>query len=77
MKKGNKLPTDVIILDLMGKLESQKLRSPFKYVAGVYGSMRVHGWQTPGLRVRIGREGTGAHPTTALSRTVRMGQRRS
>ena len=44
------------------KLESQKLRSPFKYVAGVYGSMRVHGWQTPGLRVPIGREGTGAQP---------------
>ncbi|WP_424753306.1 hypothetical protein [Methylobacterium sp.] len=62
MKKDNKLSTDVTIRDLMEKLESQKLRSPFKYVAGVYGSMRVHGWQTPGLRVPIGREGTGAQP---------------
>lgn len=62
MAKDNGLPMDVTIPDVMGKLGGQKLRNPFKYVAGVYDSMPDHGWQTPGLRVRIGRKGTGAQP---------------
>ena len=62
MKKDDKLPEEVVILDLMGQTANQALKKPFKYVAGVYQNMVTHGWQTPGLRVRIGREGTGAQP---------------
>jgi len=68
MKKDNKLPEEVMILDLMGQTASQALRKPFKYVAGVYQNMGVHGWQTPGLRVRIEREGTGAQPYYRIER---------
>lgn len=62
MKKDDKLPEEVVILDLMGQTASRALKKPFKYVAGVYQNMVGYGWQTPGLRVRIGREGTGAQP---------------
>ena len=68
MKKDDKLPEEVVILDLMGQTANQALKKPFKYVAGVYQNMVTHGWQTPGLRVRIGREDTGAQPYYRIER---------
>lgn len=68
MPKNDKLPEDIVIADLMGHTASRKLGKPFKYVQGVYGNLVTHGWQTPGLRVRIGREGTGAQPYYRIER---------
>ena len=68
MKKDNKLPEEVVILDLMSQTASQALKKPFEYVAGVYQNMVTHGWQTLRLRVRIGREGTGAQPYYRIER---------
>jgi hypothetical protein len=77
MKKEDKLPEEVMILDLMGQTASQALRKPFKYVAGVYQNMVVHDWQTPGLRVRIGRRALALSRTTVSNVTNRMDRRKS
>ena len=68
MKKDNKVPEEVVILDLVGQTASQALKKPFEYVAGVYQNMVTHGWQTLRLRVQIGREGTGAQPYYHIER---------
>lgn len=68
MKKDDKLPEEVVILDVIGQTASQALKKPFKYVAGEYQNMVTHGRQTPRLRVRIGREGTGAQPYYRIER---------